>query len=342
MQLTAKIKLEPSDEHLSLISNTLKEYMDSVNDLVEYAYGQGGMPRMSSASFKANLPSALRGQVCLDARSVYNKCCNTGLHHRLKKPIAIWNNQNYKIFNDRIELPVIVQGKCTRISVPALTPKDLFEKLKASKLGTLRLTYKGHKLIAQIAYEVVVPLSSGTGTIGVDLGVKCPAVAVADNGKVTFVGNGRQIKQKRRLFQAKRKRIGKAKKMKALRKFRDKEQRWMRDIDHKTSRAIINFAITNNAKTIKLEKLSGIRATTRTSRKNNRSLSNWSFYRLSQYIEYKAKMAGIEVVYVNPAYTSQKCPVCGETNHAKDRHYVCKCGYRGHRDLVGARNILVA
>ena len=90
---------------------------------------------------------------------------------------------------------------------------------------------------------------------------------------------------------------------------------------------------------LKLDRLENIRSTTRTSRKNNPSLHTWSFYRLAQYIENKAKLAGIEVEYVDPAYTSQKCPQCGNIHHAKDRKYICKCGYHTHRDLLGAINI---
>ncbi|ONI45903.1 hypothetical protein AN640_04015 [Candidatus Epulonipiscium fishelsonii] len=66
-------------------------------------------------------------------------------------------------------------------------------------------------------------------------------------------------------------------------------------------------------------------------------MHNWSFYRLSKFIEYKAKLEGIKVEYVNPAYSSQTCPVCREKNKVKDRGY--KCGYRNHRDVVGAINI---
>ena len=119
----------------------------------------------------------------------------------------------------------------------------------------------------------------------------------------------------------------------------NKEQRIMKDIDHKLSHDIVATAVAHNVKTIKLEQLQNIRSTTRTSRKNNRSLHNWSFYRLVQYIKYKAKLAGIEVLYVNPAYTSQRCPVCGDVHHANDRNYVCECGYHIHRDVLGATNI---
>lgn len=62
-------------------------------------------------------------------------------------------------------------------------------------------------------------------------------------------------------------------------------------------------------------------------------------WNIARYIEYKAALAGIRVEYVNPAYTSQICPVCGKHNHAKDRKYQCSCGFHGHRDIVGAVNI---
>ena len=116
----------------------------------------------------------------------------------------------------------------------------------------------------------------------------------------------------------------------------------MKDQDHKVSRAIINFAKENNISVIRLEKLANIRQTARTSRKNEKNLHTWSFYRLSQFIEYKANLEGIKVEYVNPAYTSQTCPKCSEKNKAQDRKYKCKCGFEKHRDLVGAMNIRYA
>lgn len=107
----------------------------------------------------------------------------------------------------------------------------------------------------------------------------------------------------------------------------------------KISHDIIKTAIAHDVKVIKLERLANIRSTTRISRKNNPSLHTWSFYRLTQFIEYKAKLAGIKVEYVNPAYTSQKCPVCGNIHHANDRNYTCSCGFHIHRDVLGAINI---
>jgi len=48
--------------------------------------------------------------------------------------------------------------------------------------------------------------------------------------------------------------------------------------------------------------------------------------------------------YPTEEYTSQTCPVCGDrdANHKKDRIFVCSfCDFFGHRDLVGAENILI-
>lgn len=63
------------------------------------------------------------------------------------------------------------------------------------------------------------------------------------------------------------------------------------------------------------------------------------YYRLASFIEYKAKLSGIRIEYVNTAFTSQMCLKCGSVHHANDRNYSCKCGYHTHRDLLGAINI---
>lgn len=149
-------------------------------------------------------------------------------------------------------------------------------------------------------------------------------------------------KFKKRKFRSTRKKLGKRKKIAAIRSLNDKEQRYMKNQDHKISRAIINFAIEHKISVIRLEQLANIRQTARTSRKNEKNLHTWSFYRLAQYIEYKANLSGIKVEFVNPCYTSQTCPNCSERNKSKDRTYECKCGLKKHRDVVGAMNIRYA
>ena len=344
LKITMQIKLQPTKETLALLDFTMQEYISLINDILDYAIASKIMPKLTSKTIIAPLPSALKAQCYMDAKSIYSKTLkHKGKMPTLKKPVAIWNNQNYTIGDGYIAFPLFINNKTTKTKIKAIVPRRVLDIAATHKLGTLRITKKGNKYIAQIAYEVEESNTETIGNVmGIDLGIKCPAVAVTNSGKTKFYGNGRQNKQKRRKFTAKRKKLGKAKKLKAIKKSRNKEQRWMTDQDHKISRAIVNDAIANNVKTIKLEKLSGVRQSARTSRKNNYSIHSWSFYRLSKFIEYKASLAGIEVIYVNPAYTSQTCPYCGKRNHANDRSYVCSCGYHTHRDRLGAVNILTA
>lgn len=340
--LTAKIKILPSHDQTAIIDATMQEYISLVNDIIDYAVALAQMPKLSSATAKAALPSCLRDQCRIDARSIWRKTLkNGGRFPVLRRSVAIWNNQNYTVEADGIAFPVWLNGRSRKIHVKAIIPEEVLSILQNHKLGTMRISKKNGKYIAQIAYEEVCaePVPEDK-SMGVDLGILCPAVSVTDDGKTKFYGNGRQNKFVRRRHKAKRRKLGKAKKLNAIRKLEHKEQRWMKDQDHKISRAIVNEAIRQGVSTIKLENLAGIRSTARTSRKNNPSLHSWSFYRLSKFIEYKACLAGIEVRYVDPKYTSQTCPVCGTRHKTNSRTYLCTdCGYRTHRDRVGAVNI---
>lgn len=339
---TVKIKLSLKKDQAKILQAMSLEYIAAVNTLVQSMVDTGKSITYSSKDFSANLPSAVKAQCTLDAKSIYKKHKKgiTKTLAILKKPVCLWNNQNYSINENSISFPVWV-GKTERISVRAEITEEQIQMLKG-KLGTLRITRKSGKWIAQVAVEIDEKESSGDKIIGVDLGLKVPAVAVTSDGKVKFAGNGRQNKYMRRKNKTKRRKLGKAKKLNAIKKLKDTEQRWMQDQDHKISRSIVSFAVQNNVSVIRMEKLANIRNTARTSRKNEKNLHTWSFYRLAQYIEYKAQMEGIQIEYVNPKYTSQKCPECGTLNKARDRKYQCKCGFKTHRDILGAINIINA
>ncbi len=362
MQLSETIKLYMTKEQKAIVVMAMDEYISTVNSLVSVATNGTSISQYTTADVEANLPSALTNQCIRDAKSIvnkYNKECrkvsakNKKLAKQksnvtikeptipvLKKPCLYVNNQNFKYKDNCIEFPILINGKSKRISIRTSITDRQKSVLADSKLGTMRIVYKGSKIVAQIVYEIAEPEYSDDGNVmGIDLGIKCPAVSYISDGRVKFYGNGRKNKYMRRRFKYIRKKLQKAKHPEAVERINNKEQRIMKDIDHKLSHDIIETAVSHNVKTIKLERLANIHSTTRTSRKNNHSLHEWSFYRLAQYIEYKAKLAGIKVEYVNPAYTSQKCPVCGHVHHANDRNYTCKCGFHIHRDLLGAMNI---
>ena len=362
MQLSETVKVYPTEYQKNIITQTMTEYIDIVNSLVSDAVNGHSIEKTTTADVSANLPSALTNQCIRDAKSIvkkhYKYCHKAVLKNRslvkrgstirtkapnlpiLKKPCCYINNQNYRLKDNCIEFPVMINGRSKRISVfVKLTDrqKALFSN---AKFGTMRIVTKNHTLVAQIVYNVAEPeLKSDGNVMGVDLGIKCPAVSYCSDGSVKFYGNGRKNKYLRRHYAYLRNKLQKSKKMSAIERINNKEQRIMKDIDHKLSHDIVQTAVAHNVKLIKLEQLSNVCSTTRKSRKNNHSLHTWSFYRLAQFIEYKAKLAGISVEYVNPAYTSQTCPNCGNVHHANDRNYTCGCGFHIHRDLLGAMNI---
>ena len=104
---------------------------------------------------------------------------------------------------------------------------------------------------------------------------------------------------------------------------------------------IVDFAKKHNFGIV-MEDLKGIRGRIRYSRNLNRRLHSWNFRKLQFFIEYKAKLNGIPVIYVNPRKTSSLCPRCGGRLAPNGyRLLKCrKCGYENDRDVIACLNML--
>ena len=338
---TRQVRLYPTPEQNHLLMAHCQEYISTVNVLVAAFDSEVLTGNVSTKDFRAALPSAVKNQALRDAQSVFKRSFELGGVPILKKPHCQWNNQNWRMEGDLLIVPVCKDGK---------TQQERFRCAAVAlegKAGILRIKKKRGKWIADLTLtQEDAPASDGQAIMGVDLGIKVPAVAHIGGTGTRFFGNGRSQRYMRRRFYARRKTLQQAKKRRAIRKSKGKESRWMKNINHQLSRQIVNHAHAQGVGTIKIETLHGIRkGTTRTSRgakvrKNNRMTNSWSFYQLSMFITYKAERQGISVEQVDPAYTSQDCPACRARNTAQDRTYVCsECGWRGHRDTVGAINI---
>jgi putative transposase len=338
---TLQGRLYPTPEQSRLLMAHCQEYISTVNVLVAAFDSEVLTGKVSTKDFVACLPSAVKNQALRDAQSVFKRSFELERIPVLKKPICQWNNQNWRVEQGALVLPISQDGKTQQARIAcADVPLQ-------GKAGLLRIKKKRGKWIADITLTVEdAHPTDGQAIMGVDLGLKVPAVTYIGGKGARFFGNGRSQRQMRRRFSARRKRLQKAKKTRAVKKSKGKEARWMKNINHQLSRQIVTHASEQGVGTIKIETLHGIRkGTTRTSRgasarKNNRMQNSWSFYQLSQFIAYKAERSGIRIEQVDPAYTSQECPACQARNKAQDRSYVCaECGWIGHRDKVGAINI---
>jgi IS605 OrfB family transposase len=96
---------------------------------------------------------------------------------------------------------------------------------------------------------------------------------------------------------------------------------------------------------IVLENLAGIRERTNQlprSKKERRLSNSWSFFELRFFISYKSLAAGVDVVLVDPRYTSKTCHCCQVIGERKGKSFKCintACNWYGDADYNGATNI---
>ena len=78
------------------------------------------------------------------------------------------------------------------------------------------------------------------------------------------------------------------------------------------------------------------------SRHGSRRLSSWPRREIHRQIEYKARLAGVPIVKVNPAWTSKTCPVCGARRRDRvGKVFVClMCDWEMDRQINAGLNIL--
>jgi putative transposase len=119
-------------------------------------------------------------------------------------------------------------------------------------------------------------------------------------------------------------------------------------VNHRISKAIVSRAKATNS-AIALEDLTGIRERVNQqprSKAERRRTNNWAFYQLRMFVVYKAAIAGVPVVLVPPAYTSQTCHRClhihpdPAQSYRSGKSFKCgHCGWEGDADLNGANVI---
>lgn len=192
------------------------------------------------------------------------------------------------------------------------------------------------------------PIKEVENYIGVDRNTTGHAAVVAYpvTGKVYKLG--KQAFHVHRKYKKIRCRLQSKDAKKKLKKLRKREQNIIKNINHQISRKIVDLAIKNDCG-IKLENLQGIRKTSKggKNKKINRngesfksSINTWEFYQLQSMIEYKSKICGIPVVYIDPHYTSQKCSRCGLIGSRNEKKFSCPwCGHVDHADSNAAFNI---
>jgi putative transposase len=196
----------------------------------------------------------------------------------------------------------------------------------------------------------------GDRTAAIDLGEIHP-VAITDGDEVCVVS----CRQLRSIAQQTNKKLAELQQKKARcrpgsrrsrrlnrarRKLLTRQKRRRRDLEHKISRATIDWCQEKGIGVLAIGDVRDVadktKAKKRLARAERQKVSNWPHGTLRRYLGYKAAAEGISVHdRVPEQHTSQTCPNCGHRHKPRGRVFTCPgCGFVFARDGVGCANLL--
>ncbi|MCR6668978.1 MAG: transposase, partial [archaeon YNP-WB-040] len=256
-----------------------------------------------------------------------------------KKQVIMLDDHLFSLDFKDWETSIAVQGGRAKLK---LLHGTYHEKFKEMRIGQAWLVKSEDGFYLKVVFSKTVELMESKGrAIAVDINEN--NVALGSTERVRNIETGeRAIRTayflKRRRLQSKPRLNEKH----LISKYKGRERRRVEDIYHKLANHIIDEAKELKASTIVLEELTNMRKRTRRSKELNGRLNRWSFRKLQNIIEYKAKLVGLNVKYVNAKGTSTLCPICGEklSPNGYRRLRCSRCGLEEDRDIIAVRNLL--
>jgi putative transposase len=345
MQLTLQTQLLPDVEAATKFQATIERFNEAANWLAGIAFerqlaNKFALQRIAYKDLRERfgLPAdtAIRciSQVCEAYRR--DKSIRPTFRKHAAVPFSMGKNIGFK-GPDRVSISTLGG----RVVVPFIMGKYQADRFGWSKGQCDLVLRRDGKWFLLVTVDVPdgTPIEP-SGFIGVDLGVK--NLATTDDGE-TFSGDDvEKCRQKyQRIRQTCQKKGTKSAKRK-LRKVRKKESRFRANENHVIAKRIVEKAKDTGC-AIGVEDLSGIGTRTPVCKPQRSRLNGWAFYELRCFLTYKAALAGIPLIPVDPANTSRECSACGYTakNNRRSRdHFECRqCGFSCCADVNAARNI---
>lgn len=343
MKLTAKIKLLPTPEQHEYLKLTLVTANTACNYISEQAWEHKTFRQFSLHHLVYNyiretysLTAQLAVRCISKVSDAYKAGRKTKRTFDLLGAIA-YDSRILSFKLDQSEISIwTVEG---RQRIPFVCGERQRELLKG-KRGESDLVLVGGIFYLFVSCDVETPTPTDVeDVLGVDLGIVNLAT---DNDGETF--SGEQVEKNRRKYLHRRRNLqrkGTKSAKRKLKKLSGKQARFQSDTNHVISKRLVTKA-QDTQRMIALEDLKGIREAT-VRRKQRSKHANWAFYQLRSYIEYKAKLAGVPVILVDPRNTSRTCPKCGcvdKKNRPTQSSFSCiSCGYSAPADTVAAVNI---
>jgi putative transposase len=353
MKQTVLIKLAPTpDQHAPLL-HTLEAFNAACNVVAEVAYAH---QLANKIELQKLVYYDIRQQFSLSAQMAIRAISKVAeAYKRDKKIKPSFRPHGAMVYDERIcSFPSIDRVSLLtldgRVLVPFRFGADA-EGMLARKRGQADLLYRNGTFFLAVTVDAPKPTAGDpqpANYLGVDLGII--TLAATSDGEFLNRSTGpkhahvNQVRARFSRFRQKLQQRGTKSSKRLLKKRSGRERRFVKDVNHCISKAIVQTA-KGTSRGIALEDLQGIRerAGKTVKKRQRRVLHSWAFGQLRAFIAYKAALAGVPVVYVDPAYTSQTCSRCGhceKANRKSQSRFQCRsCGFSAHADLNAAANI---
>lgn len=345
MKLTAQVRLDPTNDQYASLKQTLETANAACNSISAQAFEAQVFHRygMQNLTYYAT-----KERFGLSAQMVIRCLAKVADAYRLdQRTPRTFKPLGSIAYDDRIlswkleRQGVSIWTVDGRQTIPFGASERQLELLR-SRQGETDLVFFNGRFFLLATCDIPDPAPRDMAeALGVDLGVT--NIATTSDGEVLTSAPVERRRQRQQRLRSALQARGSLSAKRHLRKLAGRQRRFQKDINHTISKRLVATAQRTN-RAIALEDLRGIRARTRARGADQRARhSNWSFAQLRQFIDYKARLAGIPVVLVDPAYTSQRCAGCGHIEKANRRSQAeflcCACGHAAHADVNAAQNI---
>jgi putative transposase len=333
--LSVKCKLIVPVEYRPKIDETLQGFADACNQILEVAkrdqcwnttklHHKVYKPVREVTGLKAN-------HVCQAIRRVIGNAKAVKQIHKFRPTSISLDVRTFKYIES--EQTAGVTLKCGRVNFKLSIGGYQIALLRGQVLTSAILckSKKGDYYINFVVEIDTPPTGKTPKVIGVDLGRRDLATTSCgkswDGSQIQGVRD--QFSKVRANVQSKRSRSSR----RLLRRLSGRERRFQEWVNHNISKQLVQLAQSSNA-ALAFEDLTGIRDRLNTkprSKTERRRTNNWAFYQLRIFVGYKAAIAGVPLVFVPPAYTSQTCSRCRHIHPVKGNSYrngkKFKCGH---------------
>lgn len=353
MELTLQLHLLPDTEQATQLQETVERFNVACTWLAQQAFAQRLankvlLQRQYYADLRARFGLSAQMAVRCIARVVGAYKRDKSRCPTFRPHAAMPYDQRLMSFKgvDHVSL-LTLHGRALVPFVMGAYQRERFTEAKGQCHLVLREDGRWFLLVVvKLPDHAPLPV---TDFLGVDLGVVHLATTSDDT---THSGAGveacrtRYARRRHRLQKAAHHSQMRGKRPKnirrALQRTARREANFRRDVNHCIAKTLV-AAATDTARGLALEDLQDLRARARFRKSQRARMSGWAFAQLRSFVEYKAHLAGVPVILVDPKHTSQMCHVCGHVARANRRSqavFSCQqCGSTTNADLNAALNI---